>query len=35
MNQSKNEIGRKSMHILDKLNAELVGKLSINEWKTR
>ena len=32
INPSKNEIGRKSTHILDQINSKLV-KLSVNEWK--
>ena len=33
INPSNNEIGRISKHILDQINAELVSKLSVNEWK--
>ena len=33
INPSKNEIGRISKHILDQINTELIGKLSVNEWK--
>ena len=33
INPSKNEIGRISKHILEKINTELVSKLSVNQWK--
>ena len=33
VNPSKNEIGTISKHILDQINTQFVGKLSVNEWK--
>ena len=33
INPSKNEIGRKSKHILDQISTELISKLSVNELK--
>ena len=33
INPSKNEIGRISKHILEKINTELVSKLSVNQWR--
>ena len=33
VNPVKNEIGRISKHILDRINTKVVFKLSVNEWK--